>query len=796
MLIRFFGRDGVWRRVLLSAVLLLGLALPAAGQQVPEPAAAALERIRLALDHVETALSSESVSAATLGELRRTIVSARDELRTRIEELTPRAAEIDARLKQLGPAPAKDAPPEEPAIAAEREQLTQSFSQLDGALKQARLLLVRTDQLGDRISERRRELYARELLQRGASALDPFLWFQTANALPGELRSFVALLGTWADAASEAGAVRLTASALLLILIAAAAFAITHWWLPRFDAGPRADTRFARARTALWVFIWLTVRTPLAVGAAILVLEAFGLLPERMAEIAEGLAVGVIVAAFGRGIARGLLAPDKPARRIIAIDDRTAICLHNYLVWSTRAFGAIILLQAIHKTLFTAVSVTIATNALFALAVAGLFLHLIRCLRKAEIAGVADSVMRLPGARLLAWIIVTGIIAALIAGYPALAAFIALRAVVATAVLGALYLLLVTIDALFTEALAPDTPRGRTIAANLGINPRSVGLVGALLSAAIRVTLIVLAVILIIGPWEVSTADLADTFQSIPLAFRIGEITISFRAILAAVAVLAIALLVTRAAQRWLQRDFLPRTALEPSLQLSIGTIFGYVGAITAIALAMGSLGIDLQNIAFVAGALSVGIGFGLQSVVSNFVSGLILLAERPIRVGDAIVVQGEEGSVRRIRVRATEIETPQRASVIIPNSALITGMVKNWTHANTQAQILVKVGVGYDSDAEQVRELLLSIAGEHPQVMKSPAPGAFFTAFGDSALEFELRCVVTNVANGLSVKSDLNLEILKRFRAAGVEIPFPQREIRMLGGPNGGDPASAGPPE
>ena len=154
-------------------------------------------------------------------------------------------------------------------------------------------------------------------------------------------------------------------------------------------------------------------------------------------------------------------------------------------------------------------------------------------------------------------------------------------------------------------------------------------------------------------------------------------------------------LVVTRVVQRWLELELLPRTTIEPSLQLSIATIFGYVGAIAAIALALTGLGFDLQKIALIAGALSVGIGFGLQSIVSNFVSGLILLTERPIRVGDSIVVKGEEGWVRRVRVRATEIETFDRASVIIPNSELITGVVKNWTRANTLARIVVKVGRG-----------------------------------------------------------------------------------------------------
>jgi potassium efflux system protein len=190
-------------------------------------------------------------------------------------------------------------------------------------------------------------------------------------------------------------------------------------------------------------------------------------------------------------------------------------------------------------------------------------------------------------------------------------------------------------------------------------------------------------------------------------------------------------------------------------------------------------LGFDLQKIALIAGALSVGIGFGLQSIVSNFVSGLILLTERPIRVGDSIVVKGEEGWVRRVRVRATEIETFDRASVIIPNSEFITGVVKNWTRTNTLGRIVVKVGVAYESDPIQVRDILLGIAEAHPQIVKAPAPVAFLVGFGDSALEFELRCVVGDVEKALSVRSDLHYAILAKFREAAIEIPYPQREFR-----------------
>ncbi len=421
-----------------------------------------------------------------------------------------------------------------------------------------------------------------------------------------------------------------------------------------------------------------------------------------------------------------------------------------------------------HKTLFAPLIITVATNAVFAAITAGFLTHLV--IRLGQIRrDRGEALVAAAWAHHLGLLMSALIALALVAGYAGLAAFVALRVVVAAAALGALYLLLVVTQTLFAT-IGEQTAKAQSLADRLGISARTLGFGGALLSAAIRVILILAAFLLIIGPWEVSTADLFDTVRNIPFGFKIGEIHLSFETVLTAAVLLLTLLVATRIVQRWLETELLPRTRLEPSLQLSIVTIFGYIGAITAITVALTGLGFDLQKIALIAGALSVGIGFGLQSVVSNFVSGLILLAERPIRVGDSIVVKGEEGWVRRVRVRATEIETFDRASVIIPNSEFITGVVKNWTRANTLGRIVIKVGVAYDSDPVQVRDILLDIARTHPQIVQSPPSGAFLLGFGDSALEFELQSVVADVEKGLSVRSDLNYAIIKRFREAGID--------------------------
>ena len=244
-------------------------------------------------------------------------------------------------------------------------------------------------------------------------------------------------------------------------------------------------------------------------------------------------------------------------------------------------------------------------------------------------------------------------------------------------------------------------------------------------------------------------------------------------------------------AMRWLKREILPdwvaRTRLDRGSREAVVTLTGYLGIILATLVGLSLAGFSLTNLAIVAGALSVGIGFGLQNIVNNFVSGIILLFERPIRTGDWIVAGDVEGYVRRISIRSTLIETFDRADVIVPNSVLISNNVTNWMLRDTWGRLTVPVGVAYGSDLDKVTELLLSVAREHPLVMvddrRVSAPLVLFKGFGDSSLNFELRCFIREIEKRLTTLSEFNYAIEKKLRQAGIEIPFPQRDIHVRNG-------------
>jgi len=264
--------------------------------------------------------------------------------------------------------------------------------------------------------------------------------------------------------------------------------------------------------------------------------------------------------------------------------------------------------------------------------------------------------------------------------------------------------------------------------------------------------------------------------------FQLGQTWISLATVVEFVVVTGIVLLLSRLVRHLLRTRVLARTKLDVGQQYAIARIVSYFVVVFGLLIGVETVGVNLSSLAVIAGALGVGIGFGLQNIVSNFVSGLIILAERPIQIGDRVDLGNSTvGKVVRIGARATHVLTNDNIMVIVPNSEFIAGRVVNWTHIDPRVRLRILVGVSYNSDPHRVEKLLLEVAEGNPNVLKDPAPTVVFKEFGESSLTFELRVWSGDMAHRPgTLESQLNFAIWDKFKENGIEIPFPQRDLHL----------------
>jgi len=310
-----------------------------------------------------------------------------------------------------------------------------------------------------------------------------------------------------------------------------------------------------------------------------------------------------------------------------------------------------------------------------------------------------------------------------------------------------------------------------------------IGLVQLVADLAIWITFIGF----IIYVWDDAGTTVGSMYEYAVTGIVVGEITLVPLKIVMGILIFIAMLIVIGWIKTWIDRRWLRQIVTDRGAREALVTLFGYVGFVAAILISLTMAGIDLTGLAFISAALALGIGFGMQEIASNFVSGLILLFERPIRTGDFVSVGDTDGFVRSIRIRATEIETLDNQNVLVPNSELISGRVTNWVLRDTAGRLQVRVGVAYGSDIEKVREILEAVGNEHSEVItdgSAPAPRALFLGFGDSSLNFELRLRVYRIDRRFTVLSDINFAIDNAFRESGITIPFPQRDLHIVSYP------------
>lgn len=355
-------------------------------------------------------------------------------------------------------------------------------------------------------------------------------------------------------------------------------------------------------------------------------------------------------------------------------------------------------------------------------------------------------------------------------GYPKLSAYILNRYILTAIIIGAFVIFRKFLTELLRRILLLGF-WGKTF----HLRRKALGKIDFGLSLLINPLLALFLLYCVLNLWGVPGDFILHAVKKLLLGFDVGGVRISLIAIVSGIVVFFGSLALVKVVKTRLTANVFSKLDIDDGIKHSLSSGVSFVGFILSSLLAIIVMGGDLTSLAVIAGALSVGIGFGLQNITNNFVSGIIILFERPIKIGDWVIINGEEGQIKQINIRSTELETFQKTSVIIPNATLLSSSLTNLTHGNNWTRQAVKVGVAYGSDVQKVTEILLECARNSKKVLKVPAPYVIFKDFGANSLEFELRCYSNNIWSGWSIPSDLRYEINRRFMEEGIEIPFQQ---------------------
>lgn len=799
----------------LCVFLLLVLSGAASVAQVMTPEESGrLDAARRQVEAVDKERGGQAKSFNGLLELRDRLDPVIEEINTVIVALQERLTAARARLAEFGPAAAPTpsptsapapapaatppaaapsppaaptatsapAPASPPAAADDRNAVQSLVDTLDRQVRGAKALLVQADQLWDALTDARRNLFSARVFEHQESFIAPAFWSRVANLAWPDLEGRASIMwakissgmnakGSWGALAGLAAFVPLMAGLVVWLHVRLRRRRLE---IAAGEAGGKGERSRRSAIASRAVIVFAMRVLPFAAFALLVwvVVGRFDVAPDDLDVLIYGLATMGVVYGVASGAVFAAFAPTAPHYRLVRANDETAARISSvinatllvYLV-GTSCLGFV---QALAGSLTMTVAITGLTATGVVLVGILAYLRPARRLAGDEPAGIIDAPINL--LRPLLWILAVVVFGALLLGFIAFAGFIVGRALASITILCLAAIVYITVDAIFYDALAPGRASNQRLAAMFGVRQETVDLVGTIIAGILRLLTILVTALVLLSPWGIEFGNV-NPFEDVFFGVRFGDVRGWIGAAGIGLILFTVGLVVTHMFVGWVDGQLLPRTALNQGVRHSIRTITGYLGFLIAFAIALNQAGVQLQNIALVASALSVGIGFGLQQVVSNFVAGLIVLAERPIRVGDVIVVKGEEGKVKRINVRSTELQLAENSTVIVPNSDIVSSMVKNRSLNDLSHRVSLRLTVVLDTDLAKAMDILMTAAKEHAHVAAVPAPTVVVSKVSEIGIELVCNVICDTIGVMEATRSDLYVAVLGRFRAAGVHL-------------------------
>jgi potassium-dependent mechanosensitive channel len=731
------------------------------------------------LDRLENALQKPRLRYSELNQRRDELQRLRAEIDDFSKRLAPPLAAAKDQVALLGPAPAAGQPPEPEQAALNRAELNYLFGLLSAGQAAAPSANLRIDQLINTIQDIRRKNFATSLFQPVPGIYSYQTWAKLPDYVPSATSRVRGILTDWWDNVRDQDEILLIGfeAILLWVVLTLAAWhgvrRLRRWQ----HEGEPPFWRRASSAAGVILLRMLPIVAPIMFLYG-MIAEAHAL-PERVDWIFYSTAQSIIIIFAVNALVTTVFAPRSSQWRLMPASDRAAARICGLVLTLAIVYGVTTLIYVITRLAQAPFGLTVAVAFPSSLVLAGIVVAILLTPLDARQPDGMPSLRWLTALRIPIWITVAAIVVCALGGYLALSRFLAQQLIVTGSILALVYLLMLWVDG-FVQALGDDsTATGRWLKKRAGLEKQRREQLVLPIGLFLKFAVVVLSVPLILLQWGYRWPDIYDWYSQLFFGFRIGNTQISVAVLLASIIVFGLAYGAARLFQSWLDARILKPAGISGGVRDSIRIGVGYIGIVIAALAALSYAGFNLSNLAILAGAFSVGIGFGLQTVVNNFVSGLILLAERPVKVGDLVVVGGEEGYVRKISVRSTEVETSERARVLIPNSYFITEKVKNWTLRDNVRRIVIPISVGYGCDARKVRATLLKVAQDNPNVMTMPAPSVDFD-FGADTLNFKLYVFVDDLDKGGSTSTELRFSILDAFHEAGITMPFQQKQAEV----------------
>ncbi|MFO1079776.1 MAG: DUF3772 domain-containing protein [Reyranellaceae bacterium] len=785
----------------LLAVAVLGLLLAQAiladrvlAQATPQPQRPFSQLVDLwsrQLDRIATRADQATLLPVEIDSLRQQVLDVRGAAGAAAALARADVADTRKLLAPLETKPGNDGVPETDAVRMERERLAARVAESESRVKQCEVIEARADQLLERMTKLRSQLVIENLLRRDTSPLSPSVWGQLWPQLSQSLAVLSKATVSWVG--EGLGGLRFSDRDLLALAGWTVAMVVL-WWLGRvlrrrygrgdaIEPGQR-DRTIAAAIDGVGVVlvpilaVWLIGKVLIATSP-----------PPPIDRLVPELIVRVITFLLVVGLTATALSPARPKWRVLPFTDDSAHALSTAL---RRLMGIGLSVDIVYVVLTRSSDNNDALAAVGALLLATViaFLTLPALATRAwhaarpngselptMIGGTPWSIGRL----VLSVIVLSAIVLAML-GYARLAAHLH-NAIYTTCLLIAVAVLLHRlVSDLLEAAAAPDTAPGRWVRLRLGLAPDARLHSQNLLILLVDFILVALLAVAIPAAWGVDTDAVLDGATQLMRGIRVGGVTISLGNIGVALIAFGVCLALVRLIRAIVRDRVLPTIDAPLPLRQSVDAGLNYVGVTVAVLIGIAALGIDFTNLAIVLGALSVGIGLGLQNIANNVISGVFLLVERPIKAGDWVVVNGHEGFVRRINIRATEIETFQRTAVIMPNSTFLQNPVVNRTYSDTSSRVEIKMTVGLTTDPVRMEAVLREAALGHARVLRVPAPVVRFVAITTTGLDFELFVFVARLEDRLVVSNDLNRIILARLIELKILDPAPIPQLRVRG--------------